>query len=136
MHERMQKKSTAEAIVKAKCPRCHRGAVFKYKAYHPRFYETNRLCAQCGLIYEREPGFFLGAMYISYAFTVAILLGTSFVLYFVFGDPPSWVYLISVPLVTLLFVPLSFRYSRVLYLYAFGGVSYNSLYAKDPVNQE
>ncbi|AHM63646.1 hypothetical protein D770_27015 [Flammeovirgaceae bacterium 311] len=85
-------------------------------------------------MFEREPGFFFGAMYISYMFTVAILLGTSFVLYFGFDDPPLLVYLLSVPLVTLLLLPLSFRFSRVLYLYAFGGVSYNRSYAKGPLN--
>ena len=85
-------------------------------------------------MYEQEPGFFFGAMYISYAFTVAILLGTSFVLYFGFDDPPTWVYMLAVPLVTLLFVPFSFRYSRVLYLYAFGGIRYNRSYAQDRPN--
>lgn len=132
----MQEISTAEAILKTKCPRCHQGDIYTYPFYTLGFSKTNKLCSHCGLMFEREPGFFFGAMYISYAFTVAILLGTSFVLYYGFGDPSVWVYMVSVPLVALLFVPLSFRYSRVLFLYAFGGVSYNRSYAKDPLNPE
>jgi hypothetical protein len=85
-------------------------------------------------MFEREPGFFFGAMYISYMFTVTIMLGTAFVLYFGFNDPPLLVYLLSVPLITVLLVPLSFRFSRVLYLYAFGGVSYNRSFAKGQPN--
>ncbi|WP_224995006.1 DUF983 domain-containing protein [Cesiribacter sp. SM1] len=126
--------STAEAILKAKCPRCHRGDIFIHNAYHPGFSKTNKLCPHCGLMFEREPGFFFGAMYISYMFTVAIMLGTAFVLYFGFNDPPLLVYLLSVPLITVLLVPLSFRFSRVLYLYAFGGVSYNRSYAEGRPN--
>ncbi len=130
----MQELSTPEAILKAKCPRCRKGNIYKKPVFSTGFSQTNKLCSYCGLMFEREPGFFFGAMYISYVFTVTILLGTSFVLYYGFGDPPFIVYLVSVPLVTLLFVPLSFRYSRVIYLYAFGGVSYNRSYAKDPLN--
>lgn len=125
--------STAEAILKAKCPRCHVGDIFPNPVYSTGFSDTNRICSHCGLMFEREPGFFFGAMYISYMFTVAILLGTSFVLYFGFSDPPVWVYLLGVPLVTLLLLPVTFRFSRVLYLYAFGGVRYNRSYAKDPL---
>ena len=124
----MPELSTTEAILKAKCPRCHRGDIFKYPIFHKGFSETNKVCPHCGLMFEREPGFFLGAMYISYVFSIAILLGTSFVLYFVFGAPPFWVYLLSILGVTLLFVPFSFRYSRVFYLYALGGVRYQSDY--------
>lgn len=132
----MHELSAAEAILRTKCPRCRKGDIYTQQFYTLGFSQTNKLCPHCGLMFEREPGFFFGAMYISYAFTVAILLGTSFVLYYGFGDPAVWVYMVSVPLVALLFVPLSFRYSRVLFLYAFGGVSYNRSYAKDPLNPE
>ncbi len=134
MPVKMPEISTPEAILKAKCPRCHRGNIFKHPALHASFSKTYRYCPHCGFVYEREPGFFLGAMYISYVFSVSILLGTSFVLYFGFGDPPNWVYLVSILGITLLFIPLSFRYSRVLYLYAFGGGRYDRSFAEGRVN--
>lgn len=37
-------------------------------------------CAVCGLYFERAQGYFLGAMYVNYAFTVALVLSGYFVL--------------------------------------------------------
>lgn len=136
MPVKMPEVSTTEAILKAKCPRCHRGNIFRHPLVHKGFSQTHKVCPHCGFMYEREPGFFLGAMYISYVFSVAILLGTSFVLYFGFGDPPFWAYLTGILGVTILFIPVSFRYSRVLYLYAFGGARYDRSYAQDRVNPD
>lgn len=79
-------------------------------------------------MFEQEPGFFFGAMYVSYVFTVSILFTIAFVLYYGFDDPAYWVYVVAIPAVVFLLLPLSFRYSRVLYLYAFGGIRYNPAY--------
>ena len=89
---------------------------------------THEHCPHCELAYEREPGFFIGAMYISYAFVVAVMLMTAFVLYYAFGDPDTWVYITTVPILVVILLPIIFRYSRTLYLHAFGGVSYNEEY--------
>ncbi|MEM9340801.1 MAG: hypothetical protein AAGA66_18855 [Bacteroidota bacterium] len=35
-------------------------------------------CPTCGLRYEKEPGNFYGAMYVSYGFSTAIFLVTAF----------------------------------------------------------
>ena len=37
-------------------------------------------CASCDLQFEREQGYFLGAMYMNYAFTVAIAVSGYFIL--------------------------------------------------------
>lgn len=125
----MENDSTLKAILNAKCPRCHVGDIFTYphKKIH-KFSDTNKYCPHCNVLFEREPGFFIGAMYVSYVFTVAILLGTSFVLYFIFNDPAYWIYVLTVCFLVFLFIPYNFRYSRVLYLYAFGGIRYNPHY--------
>lgn len=125
----MANDSTLKAILKAKCPRCHTGDIYTYplSKIH-KFSETNKQCPHCKLMYEREPGFFFGAMYVSYVFSVAILLTTAFVLFYGFRDPEYWVYVVTIPAVVVVLLPLSFRYSRVLYLYAFGGIRYNPAY--------
>ena len=89
---------------------------------------TYEHCPHCQLAYEREPGFFIGAMYISYAFVVAVMLVSAFVLYYFFGDPDLWVYITIVPILVILLLPVIFRYSRTLYLHGFGGVRYNEEY--------
>jgi uncharacterized protein (DUF983 family) len=56
------------------CPRCGARTLFRgWFAMHAR-------CAVCHFRFEREQGYFLGAMYVNYAFTVAIILGGYFVL--------------------------------------------------------
>ena len=95
-----------------------------------QFIKTHKHCPHCNLAYEREPGFFFGAMYVSYALTMAIFLGATFVLYFFFGDPSLATYIFTVVGAVILLTPVVFRYSRTLYLHAFGGVKYNEAYSE------
>ncbi|WP_462290060.1 DUF983 domain-containing protein [Ekhidna sp.] len=74
-------------------------------------------CPNCNLRYEKEPGNFYGAMYVSYGFSTAIFLITAFILYYVFDDPELNVYLISILVVAAVLFPFNFRYSRVIFLY-------------------
>ena len=122
----MQKRSAGYAILNHKCPRCRVGDIFRFSLLQKptKFAATYKNCPHCSLQYEREPGFFFGAMYVSYAMTMGILLGTAFILYTFFGDPELIVYIIAVPVVVLLFLPVVFRYSRTLFLYGFGGIKY------------
>lgn len=69
------KSSTLASILRQRCPRCREGSIFRYSIFRglPKMYES---CAVCGLKFEREPGYFLGAMYISYGLaliTIALI---------------------------------------------------------------
>ncbi|CAN5389341.1 DUF983 domain-containing protein [soil metagenome] len=126
----MQERSKLQAIFEGKCPRCRKGDLFTYPISHiTNFYVTNKNCPSCNLRFEQEPGFFFGAMYISYAFVVAILLITAVLIYNLFNDPPLIAYIITVPLVVIISLPFLFRYSRIFYLYLVGGIYYNKKYA-------
>src|SRR5260221_13037828 len=60
------------ALLHARCPRCRRGSIF----YGPRWPRLPRMvtqCSVCGLKFEREEGYFLGAMYISYGLALAAM---------------------------------------------------------------
>ncbi len=81
----------------------------------------NPNCTQCKAPFTPEPGFYFGALFVSYAFNVALLVAVSVVLYFFFS-PPEWLYGVSLVVVSVLFIPFSFRYSRILFLYWFGGL--------------
>lgn len=74
-------------------------------------------CPKCNLRYEKEPGNFYGAMYVSYAFSTGIFLVVAFILYFFFNDPSINVYLITILVVAALLFPWNYRYSRVIFLY-------------------
>jgi hypothetical protein len=99
--------------------------MFTHKAYNlANFAEMYVDCPVCHLRFEREPGFYYGAMYVSYAFSVALvfILGTA--TFYILDNPDLWVYATIIFSSALLLLPLLFRYSRIIYLYTFGGVKF------------
>ena len=76
----------------------------------------NERCPDCGLRFERAPGYFGGAMYVSYAFSVALLAAFAFAIWLVTGWPAGRLAL-SAGLAYLPLVPAVFRYSRVIWIH-------------------
>ncbi len=76
----------------------------------------NERCPCCGLKFEREEGYFLGAMYISYGLALVVILVFGFVLWELTGWPLKRVTLWAI----LLFLPTApslVLFSRVLWIY-------------------
>jgi len=72
-------------------------------------------CSVCNLEFEREPGYFLGAMYFSYG--LAIVTGTpTLLLMLLMGASNVWI-LGVLGLQLGVSSPLLFRYSRVMWLH-------------------
>jgi uncharacterized protein (DUF983 family) len=112
------------AILSGKCPHCRKAKIFKNAVLSFRFAEMNMNCPDCGTTFIPEPGFYIGAMYISYAFNVAILVAVGVGLY-TLTTAPDWVYILIIISISFLLIPVSFRYSRIIFLHAFGGIKYN-----------
>src|SRR5438034_2850487 len=55
------------AIIRQRCPVCFQGAMFRGR------FEMNATCPVCGHRFEREPGFFQGAMYVSYGIGIVYI---------------------------------------------------------------
>lgn len=51
---------TPRPVFSNSCPRCGQGAIFR------GIYAMNDRCPACGYAYEKEPGYFLGAMIAAY----------------------------------------------------------------------
>src|SRR5438874_2445283 len=51
------------------CPRCGAHTLFR------GFFAMHEACAVCHLVFEREPGYFIGAIYINYAATALLSIG-------------------------------------------------------------
>jgi len=114
----MAKTSQLVAIVKAKCPRCRRGKIFSGSLYGLNLQTTNEHCSHCGMRFEVEPGYFYGAMYVSYAFVVGEMLNVGLLTYLITGNDKSpWLYITTILLSILVLTPINFRYSRVLLLH-------------------
>lgn len=112
----MLKGTKLYSIFGNKCPRCHEGEFFeKNNPYTKNFDKMNHYCSSCGENFERETGFYYGAMYVSYAFTVALGVAWFLMLYVFFGfDAMSFLISYSVLLIVLL--PWIFRTSRLIWI--------------------
>jgi uncharacterized protein (DUF983 family) len=121
----MPEKNLLNALLNGKCPRCREGQMFTFPVSRlSKFNKMNDHCSHCGVRLEPEPGFYQGAMYVGYAFTIAVMLVIGLSLYYL-ADPSDAVYIGTVIGVMILIAPLNYRYSRILYLYFFGGIKYD-----------
>lgn len=73
-------------------------------------------CPSCALKYESEPGFFWGAMFLSYILSAFILLAVSLLLMFGFKWSATSSVLAAVALAALMFLKLA-RFSRSLWIH-------------------
>lgn len=106
------------ALIKGKCPQCRDGKVFTNKATNlKKFKNMHDDCPNCGVKFESEPGFFWGAMYFSYAYSVASFIVIGFFFFTFSNDVNLTYYITSVVMFTLITSPLSFRMSRLLMMY-------------------
>lgn len=60
------------SAIRLRCPRCLRSPLFRGP------FSMNRDCPACGLVFEREPGYWIGSIYLNYGVTVALMLGLWF----------------------------------------------------------
>lgn len=108
------------SIIKAKCPACHEGEMFN----DPNPYHLKTLadmpshCSVCDQVYEPEPNFYYGAMYVSYAYTVAISVAI-YIIVAVFLGLGMWETIIALGVILVGFSPVLFRISRSTWLNIF-----------------
>ena len=122
----MVKKTRSSAVFNGRCPRCRDGNIFKTPVFtFNNFTKMNPRCSNCNLDYEVEPGFFYGALYISYIFSVGIFAAVTIILFVFFDDPESKVYITTVIVLSIIFYPFNYRFSRIIYLHLFGRVKYD-----------
>jgi len=97
------------------CPRCRMGSIFRSSIF--RGYPSMReRCPVCRLKFEREQGYFLGAMYISYGLALLIMALFATGLWAVTGWRLEKLAVASlVPFVPL--TPTISRLSRILWIY-------------------
>jgi uncharacterized protein (DUF983 family) len=99
------------AFLRGLCPRCRTGKIFR------GIVAMNDPCPNCGLLFQREEGYFLGAMYVSYFLSMAVYLVLHVVWSLVRSDWFSYTTMLLAMASFLPFVPALFRYSRVLWIY-------------------
>ena len=78
-------------------------------------FRMHERCAGCGLKFEREPGYFLGSIYVNYGVTSLFLTVTWVTLRFGFGIQSRWL-LAGLLGFCVLFQTFFFRHARALWL--------------------
>jgi hypothetical protein len=77
-------------------------------------------CEVCGYRFDREPGYFLGAMYFSYALAVLQGITTFLICYFLFPALSTLATLLIIIGVVILFAYKNYKLSRIIYMHVFG----------------
>lgn len=105
-----------KAIWNYKCPRCKEGDMYKKPFEFSKPLNMHRRCPNCNLDFEPEPGFYFGALMISYAVSSWMLLIPALTLVFYFDWSVN-----GAMLFTLAFAAISYlkvlRISRAIYLH-------------------
>ena len=107
-------------VFKCKCPKCRKGDVFNNggNILLFRMPSMDKRCAECNFKFEKETGFFFGAMFVSYALAVAQMI-VSLILFWYFIDlSPLRVFAI-IAVISILLSTLNFRVSRSIWIYLF-----------------
>jgi uncharacterized protein (DUF983 family) len=106
-----------------KCPRCHKGKVLS--SSNPlkmsTMLDTEKTCSHCHLKYEKEVGFFTGALYVSYAMMSGMFI-VAYILQLTVLDWNTTYFALFMLVLILTTFPFIARWSRVLWLNFF--VSY------------
>src|SRR5688572_8571617 len=106
-------------ILSEKCPNCGETHVFEKKKNPLLFPVMKTNCELCGYKFDREPGYFLGAMYLSYALAVFQGILTFLVCYFFFpGMATIWIPILIMAVI-FLFSYKNYKLSRIIYIHIF-----------------
>jgi hypothetical protein len=113
-------KSFLYGLLNAKCPRCREGNMFTPGTlYTRRFADMYPSCTCCGQTFEPEPGFYYGAMYVSFGFSTAIFLIVLFVLSLFVKEITTLMVAAAVLVVVVGLLPVMFRLSRAIWINIF-----------------
>jgi len=108
-------------ILQNKCPNCKEGKIYNEKSivFNYKRPNMNTKCSICDFSYNKEPGFFFGAMYVSYGLTVSQAIITYLIASFFFEQAfdPKIIGIIAVVLIVL--SAFNVRLSRIIWIYLF-----------------
>ncbi|TXE19722.1 DUF983 domain-containing protein [Psychroserpens burtonensis] len=112
-------------IVREKCPKCKGSNIFSVRGnlllfQIPKIKDT---CEKCNFKFEREPGFFFGAMFVSYAIAVVQSVLVFVLSYVVIGLNPLYSFF-AVVVSAILFSTYNFRLSRIIWIHLFSNTTY------------
>ncbi len=101
--------TTLSRAWRLRCPQCGQTRLFA------NWFRMHKQCEACGLHYEREPGYFLGSIYVNYGLTALLVTVFYFLLFFTgWVSPQNALWIVTG--FALIFPLWFFRYARSLWL--------------------
>ncbi len=115
----MAKSGFIESSMKLECPRCQKAKLFYFPILKfKKMYSMRSSCSCCGQNFELEPGFYYGAMFISYIMSSFYMLISFFIIKFTFGLK-TWDTFGLVLIIVALSYFYIFRLSRSIWIHMF-----------------
>jgi uncharacterized protein (DUF983 family) len=111
------KGSKLYSIFRLKCPHCHEGEFFVSRNPYDlaRVGDLLERCPVCDRKYSPEPGFFFGAMYVSYALGVAMFVTVYIATAVLYPSAPMWLYITLILGSLFLFGPVLYVLSKSIW---------------------
>ena len=111
------KSSKLSSIFALKCARCHTGDLFPTGSFSfNKPFEMNKRCPHCDLNLEPEPGFYFGAMFISYIISAWFCIVFILFFHWVLDWSLNGSFAVLLALLAIVFVWF-FRFSRSVWLH-------------------
>jgi uncharacterized protein (DUF983 family) len=111
-----RKSSKLYSILGFKCPKCHLTNLFDTPTFSfKRPFEMKERCEVCAQRFEPEPGFYYGAMFISYIFMGFFCLGFTAFFHWIVGWSINASFLLLLAVVAVFFVYI-FRLARAIWI--------------------
>lgn len=95
--------------MRLRCPRCGKGAFLK------NGFTTHRACEVCGMVFEREEGYWTGAIYVNLITTQFLIVGGLFALMFL-SDFSLWTQIGILAALAIIFPTLFYPFSKSIWL--------------------
>ncbi len=112
----IKKGTKAYSILNLKCPRCHDGDLFPTGSFSfSKPFDMPETCPKCGQKYFLGPGFYYGAMFISYIITAFFCLGFVGGLILFTDISVNMAFVLLLIVISILFVWF-FRVSRAIWI--------------------
>ncbi len=111
-----RKGSKAYSIFSFKCPKCHEGDLYETPTFSfRRPFDMPERCSYCAQSYNPEPGFYYGAMFVSYIFTAWFCILFVMFLHWVLGWSLAASFGVLIAICAIFFVYI-FRLARSIWL--------------------
>lgn len=113
----LKKGSKLFSILKFRCPHCHEGDFYKSRnPYNIKsMSEVKDKCATCDKELSLEPGFYFGAMYVSYAFGVAHIVAFLVAKWVLNYETSFWNFIFFVAIFLIAATPLYYAMSKIIW---------------------